>query len=220
MLSKLAELYSQGGVWMHPIATVSVVSFSIAIERVVALYFRYNINSNSFMAQIQKLVMANNIDRAIKLCNVTPTAILPRVLKAALTRANKGEVEISNALEIAQTEALRDLTKRTAILPTLANLATLCGLLGTIVGLIEAFTAVAAAPPDMKSQLLTEALAIGLNATAFGLLIAIPTLAMYIFLNATTKKLIDDMDVYALKIHHLLVSRGKTQGQGMAGAVD
>ena len=72
----------------------------------------------------------------------------------------------------------------------------------------------------MKSQLLTEALSIGLNATAMGLGVAIPTLAFYIFLNMTTKNIVDDMDVYALKIHHLLVARGKTQGQGMAGAVD
>jgi len=220
MFGKIAEFYGQGGPWMHPITLVSIIAISISVERIIALYFRYNINSSSFMAQIQKLVMANNIDRAIKLCNVTPTAILPRVLKAALTRANKGEVEISNALEIAQTEALRDLTKRTSILPTLSNLATLAGLLGTIVGLIEAFTAVAAAPPDMKSQMLTAALAIGLNSTAYGLIVAIPTLAFYVFLNTTTKKLIDDMDVYALKIHYLPVARGKTQGQGMAQAVE
>lgn len=209
MIGKLAEFFVQGGIWMYPIAVLSAVSWSISLERVYALFFRFSINSNAFVAQVQKLVMANNIDRAIKLCNATPQAVLPRVLKAALTRANKGEEEISNALEIATAECMRDITKRTALLPTIANLATLSGLLGTIVGLIEAFSAVALAPPDMKQQLLTESLAIGLNATAFGLTVAIPTLAFYVFLNSATKRLIDDIDVYALKIQYLLIARGR-----------
>ncbi len=217
-MSTLAEFYTAGGIWMHPITVLSAVSWTIALERVYALFFRYSINGGAFVAQIQKLVMANNIDRAIKLCNATPSAVLPRVLKAALTRANKGEEEIANALEIATAECMRDITVRTAVLPTVANLATLAGLLGTIVGLIEAFSAVALAPPDMKSQLLTQSLAIGLNATAFGLLVAIPTLAFYVFLNSATKRLIDDLDVYALKIQYLLISRGRSGGTHITAA--
>jgi biopolymer transport protein ExbB len=209
MIASLAKFFADGGIWMYPILLLSAVSWSLSLERVYALFFRFSINSNAFVAQIQKLVMANNIDRAIKLCNATPRAVLPRVLKSALTRANKGEEEISNALEIATAECMSDITKRTGLLPTIANLATLCGLLGTIVGLIQAFSAVALAPPDMKSQLLTESLAIGLNATAFGLSVAIPTLAFFVFLNSATKKLVDDIDVYALKIQYLLIARGR-----------
>jgi len=209
MLGKLAEFYSAGGIWMHPIVFCSVIAFSIIIERIVALFFRYNINGAHFMAQIQKLVLANNIDRAIKLCNAAPKAALPRVVKAALTRANKGEVEISNALEEAMLEVLPEITKRTPALQNLANLSTLLGLLGTIVGLIEAFSAVALAPPDMKSQLLTQSLAIGLNATALGLIVAIPSLGFFIYLQGATKKIIDELDQYSLKIQNLLVARGK-----------
>jgi biopolymer transport protein ExbB len=208
-MHEAAEFYRQGGIWMHPIALVSVFVFGISAERIYALYFRYNINASQFMAQIQKLVLTNNIDRAIKLCNASPQAALPRVIKAALTRANKGEVEIENALEEASVEVLRDIGKRIPILPNLANVATLCGLLGTIVGLIEAFTAVASAPPDMKSQLLTQALAIGLNATALGLIVAIPALVLFVFLSTSSKKIIEDVDQYSLKIQNLLVARSR-----------
>ncbi len=208
-LAGLAEFYNAGGVWMHPITAAIMVVWAIAAERAYVLFFRYNINAPQLMAQVQKLVLANNIDRAIKLCNSAPQAALPRVIKAALTRANKGEEEISNALEESSIEVLRDLNKRVTMLPSLANMCTLLGLLGTIIGLIEAFAAVAQAPPDMKSQMLTQALAIGLNSTAYGLIGAIPALALYMWLNNATKKIIEDIDQYALKLQNLLIARGK-----------
>src|SRR5262245_60353432 len=83
-LSWVAQFYKDGGVWMHPIALVGVIALACVVERVVQIFFRYNINATAFMAQIHKLVMANNIDRAIKLCNGAPSALLPRVIKAGL----------------------------------------------------------------------------------------------------------------------------------------
>ncbi len=208
-LGWISQFYKDGGVWMHPITLVGVISVAIIIERIVQVYFRYNINATAFMSQIHKLVMANNIDRAIKLCNAAPTALLPRVIKAGLTRANKGEVEISNAIEEATLDALPELNKRTPMLPNLANLATLCGLLGTIIGLIDAFSAVASAPPDMKSQMLTKALSIGLNATAFGLLVAIPSLAAFLALNGATRGIMEAIDLHSFKLQNMLTARGR-----------
>lgn len=209
MIGDLAKAYTDGGFFMHPIAFVSVFGVAIAIERFIFLFFKYNINANQFMAQIQKLVMANNIDRAIKLCNAAPSAALPKVIKAGLTRANKGEIEIANAVEEATLEVIPNITKRTPTLQQVANIATLLGLLGTIIGLIKAFEAVATAPPDMKTQMLTASISIAMNTTAFGLLVAIPTLACYIFLNNVSKKIIDEIDQYSVKLQNLLVSRGK-----------
>lgn len=209
MLSYMAKFYVDGGAFMHPIALVSVVGFAIVIERVIFLFFKYNINAPQFMAQVQKLVMANNIDRAIKLCNAAPSAALPRVIKAGLTRANKGELEINNAIEEATLEVVPLVTKRTGTLSAVANIATLLGLLGTIQGLIDAFAAVASAPPDMKSQMLTQAISIAMNTTAFGLIVAIPLLAAYVFLSGTTKKILDEIDQYSVKLINLLVARGK-----------
>ena len=85
----IAEFYSNGGFWMHPILFMSVIGLGVMIERFIFLYFKYNINAAAFMGQIQKLVMANNIDRAIKLCNAAPAAALPRVIKAGLTRPTR-----------------------------------------------------------------------------------------------------------------------------------
>jgi biopolymer transport protein ExbB len=209
MLAGAAKFFVDGGPFMWPIAITSVFGVAIMVERVIFLFFKYNINANQFMAQIQKLVMANNIDRAIKLCNAAPSAALPKVIKAGLTRANKGEIEIANAIEEASLEVIPNITKRTPTLQAVSNVATMLGLLGTIMGLIDAFDAVAKAPPDQKTTMLTAAIAIAMNTTAFGLIVAIPTIAAYVFLNNTVKKIIDEIDQYSVKLQNLLVSRGK-----------
>jgi biopolymer transport protein ExbB/TolQ len=179
------------------------------IERIIYIFFKYNVNAEAFMAQVQKLVMANNIERAIKLCNAAPAAALPKVVKAGLTRANRGEVEIQNAVEEATLETVPILQKRTPNLAQIANLATLIGLLGTITGLITAFRAVGAVSPELKAKVLAQGISEAMYNTAFGLSIAIITMIGHLFLTNMTKKIIDEIDQYSVKLENLLISRGK-----------
>ncbi len=205
----IAKFYSDGGAWMHPILFVSIVCLAVVIERVIALYFKYGISASTFMAQIQKLVMANNVDRAIKLCNSQPSAALPRVMKAGLTRANKGPEEIQNAVEEATLEIVPLITKRATMLPSLANIATLLGLLGTILGLIEAFGALSdpSIPPDKRQALLSNGISMAMNTTAMGLIVAIPSLFVQLFISAKVKGLMEELDQYSVKLENLLISR-------------
>lgn len=213
-MGAIAEAFRTGGIWMYIILAVSIFSIGITIERFIYLFFKYSVNAEPFMAQIQKLVMANNIDRAIKLCNAQPSAALPRVIKAGLTRANKGEVEITNAIEEATLEVVPMVQKRTPTLQPLANIATLLGLLGTIIGLIGAFEALEKATPETRQKLLAKGIALAMNTTAAGLIVAIPTLIFHMILSAMTKKILDEIDMYSVKLENLLISRGK------GGAVD
>jgi len=208
-MGAIAEAFRTGGIWMYIILATSIFAIGIVIERFIFLFFKYSINAEAFMAQVQKLVMANNIDRAIKLCNAAPSAALPRVIKAGLTRANKGEVEIQNAIEEATLEVVPMVQKRTASLQALANIATLLGLLGTIIGLIEAFEALEKATPENRQRLLARGIALAMNTTAFGLIVAIPTLVAHLILSGTTKKILDEIDMYSVKLENLLISRGK-----------
>jgi len=210
-MSQLASFYTNGGMFMHPIAVCLIFGIGLMVERFIFLYFKYNINGAAFMAQIQKLVMANNIDRAIKLCNAAPSAALPKVVKAGLTRANKGELEINNAIEEASLEVIPKVQKRTNLLQAVANVATMLGLLGTIFGLIEAFKALDSATADQKSKLLAQYISIALNTTAFGLVAAIPCLVAHAILSAITKKIIDEIEEYTVKLQNLLFSRAKGQ---------
>ncbi len=208
-MGAIAEAFRTGGVWMYLILATSIFAIGIAIERFIFLFFKYNINAEAFYAQVQKLVMANNVDRAIKLCNAAPSAALPKVVKAGLTRANKGEVEIQNAVEEATLEVVPRIQKRTTALASLANIATLLGLLGTIIGLIEAFEALEKATPENRQRLLARGIALAMNTTAFGLIVAIPTLIAHLILSGQTKRLLDEIDLYSVKLENLLISRGK-----------
>jgi biopolymer transport protein ExbB len=211
-MQAIAEAFDSGGGWMYVIAFTSVVGLGIIVERFIFLFFKYNINANAFMGQIQKLVMANNIDRAIKLCNAAPNAALPKVIKAGLTRANKGELEIANAIEEATLEVVPIVQKRTPTLGGVANVATLLGLLGTIVGLIQAFAALESAAPDQRAAALARGIAVAMNTTAFGLIVAIPCMTAQMFLQAVTTKILNEIDQYSVKLENLLVSRYRAGG--------
>ena len=211
-MQAIATAFSQGGGWMYVIAFTSVIGLGLIVERFIFLFFKYNINANAFMGQIQKLVMANNIDRAIKLCNAAPNAALPKVIKAGLTRANKGELEISNAIEEATLEVTPIVQRRTPTLGGVANIATLLGLLGTIVGLIQAFAALESAAPDQRAAALAKGISVAMNTTAFGLIVAIPCMSAQLFLQAVTTKILNEIDQYSVKLENLLVSRYRAGG--------
>jgi biopolymer transport protein ExbB/TolQ len=215
-MGDLAKAFTEGGVFMYVILLVSVAGIAVIIERFIFLFFRYNINASAFMAQITKLVMANNIDRAIKLCNAAPTAALPRVIKAGLTRANKGEIEISNAIEEASLEVVPLVQKRTPTLLAIANVATLMGLLGTIVGMIQAFGALGGASPEERAVLLSKGIAVAMNTTAFGLIVAVPCMIAHIFLSNMTTKIVNEIDEYSVKLENLLAARARAGGGSAA----
>ncbi|MGB0590025.1 MAG: MotA/TolQ/ExbB proton channel family protein [Myxococcota bacterium] len=208
-MDSIAKAMSEGGIWMYIILATSIVGVGIMIERFVMLFFKYNINATAFMAQIQKLVMANSIDKAIKLCNAAPSAALARVIKAGLTRANKSADEIQNAVEEATLEVIPFIQRRTNTLAAIANIATLMGLLGTIIGMIGAFSDMATVAPDKRQEALGRNISLAMNTTAFGLIVAIPCMLAHLILSGVTKKIIDEIDLYSVKLENLLISRHK-----------
>jgi biopolymer transport protein ExbB/TolQ len=206
-MDDFAQFYQEGGFFMHPIALCAVLGAGVMVERFIFLFFRFNINGGQFFNQVQKLVMANNIDRAIKLCNAADKAALARVMKAGLTRANKSESDIAAAIEEAMLEVSPAITKRISMIAAVANIATLLGLLGTIFGMIDAFTAVAVAAADQRSQALAKGISIAINTTGFGLMVAIPLLSAQVFIQGLAKKIADEVDLYAVKLENLLAAR-------------
>lgn len=199
----------KGGFFMWPILVSAVFSIAITAERLFYILFRANIDGTAFMAQVQKLIMANNIDRAIKLCNAEPNRALPRVLKAGLTRANQKGSDVQNAVEESVLEVYPQLNKRTGFLPMLANVATLLGLLGTIDGLIIAFEAVAHASAETKGALLAAGISTAMFTTYAGLVVAIPILVLHSIVQSRTVKIMDEIDQFSLKTVNLLGARNR-----------
>ena len=202
---------SSGFIFMWAITLALLFGLAIAAERMVFIYGRYSLNGQGFMTQIQKMILANNIDRAIKLCNAQPHAALSRVLKAGLTRANRSELEIQNGVDEATLEVLPDLQKRTGFLSMIANVATLLGLLGTIYGLIRCFAALVDVDPSAKHAALANGISIAMYTTLWGLSVAIPILVVFSLLQGKTIKTIDEIDQYSVKLINLLASRRRGQ---------
>lgn len=210
-------LLTKGGVFVWLILVAGVFSAGVALERFFVLFFRANVNARAFMAQIQKHVMAGDLDQAIRHCNAEPQAALPRVVKAALTRADRPEHEITNAVDEAVLEVGPVVNRRLSYLTMLANVATLMGLLGTIAGLIQAFTAVAEAPPETKQGLLAAGIAIAMYTTAAGLIVAIPTLVVHSILLNRANKVLDDVDQYSVRALNLLLARRRGEPPAAVG---
>ncbi len=208
MIQTLAEFFKEGGPFMFVNVATSAVAIAIIVERVVVLAFRLNLNAPPFMEQVQKLVLAGNIDRAIKLCAAVPGAALARVVKAGLSRSNRGEQEVARALEEAVLEMTPLVTKRIQPLWSLANIATLVGLIGTITGLIGTFKSLGAASPEMKQVMLSKGISEAMNNTAFGLTIAVVCIVAHLLLSSKAKQMIEEIEYSALKLENLLNRRG------------
>jgi len=180
----------------------------IAIERLIRIR-QYSVDSRAFMAKLKKYILSDNIDRAISLCNSKPGAVLPRVLKAGLTRAKDSEEDIQNAIDEATLEVLPKLEARALYLPVLANLATLLGLFGTIVGLIMAFKGGDAVDAVQRQAFLQKAIALAMNSTALGIMVAMPALFVNALLQSKINSIVSDIDQYSVKLINLLSASRK-----------
>ncbi len=189
---------------------ILVLAFVIAviIDRSVFITRKYQkVNSAEFMSTVRKLVQAGNIDRAIKLCDAEPLPLL-EVVKSGLTQVNRGEEAVIASMEEKMAEVMPQLEKRTGSLWTLANIATLIGLLGTISGLIRAFKAVGTIDdPSQKTALLSAGIAEAMWNTFLGLFIAVIAMVAHLILHGMTKRHKADMENVTMKLENLLTLR-------------
>ncbi len=187
---------------------VLAIVLAVIAERFVYILTKYRVNSREFMAQIRKLVQAGNIDRAIKLCEAAPLPLL-QVVKAGLTQAQRGDDAVIASMEEKWAELHPELEKRIGALWTLANIATLIGLLGTITGLIHSFGAVAHAAADQRAQLLSAGISEAMWNTALGLGIAVLCMIFHLYLHSSAKKIKQDMELSTMKLENLLLNKGQ-----------
>lgn len=208
-MNEFAQFFVEGGSWMIPIALVSVVALAVCVERIYAIMVVYNTDGKKLGQQVLAAVRNNQDAEAIAACEKKGRAAVAQMLKNGVAHAHGGEETVASAMEETTIEVTPEIQKRTSSLGGLASLATLLGLLGTVMGLIDAFRVVAEAPADQKSVLMTKAIAVAMNTTAFGLIVAIPVTGVYILLLGASKKITDEMDIYSLKLENVLRSRRK-----------
>lgn len=206
MLAKIAMAFEQGGFFMYPIMIIQLVSIAIIIERVYFLFMKRKTNNIEFVSQMEETIRRGDIDLVIAKTQGMKESTLATAINAGATAAKNlgGKEEIQGRMDevlIAENAAL---DKRTSFLSMLGNVATLTGLLGTITGMIKSFAAVSYANPSEKAALLSAGISEAMNATAYGLITAIPALVAYAILVNRTNVLMEELTQGALKAFNLL----------------
>jgi biopolymer transport protein ExbB/TolQ len=206
ILYRVLGFFQSGGVFMYPILLILAVGLAIAIERYVYLTLVRSRNRGVWK-RVLPLLESGRYESARELVMRSDAAV-SRILGYGLNRAERrgsGE-EIQMAMEEGLLEVVPRLEKRTHYLATLANVATLLGLLGTIIGLTDAFSTVAAADPADRANLLSASISIAMNTTAFGLIVAIPLLLVHAVMQTKTAELVDSLEIVTVRLSNLVLS--------------
>lgn len=202
---ELVKFFQTGGIFMYPILIVMAVGIAISVERFIYLSKTVS-TTNKLWKQINPMLKANDFARVQQVlsANTTPLA---RVLNYGFARfkPNAKRERLEAAMEEGVMEVTSEIEERTHYLATLANVSTLIGLFGTVTGLIQAFAAVAGADPAEKAELLTASISIAMNSTALGLGAAIPLLLIHSYLATKASKLLDTLEMAAVKCLNILV---------------
>jgi len=202
----IVSFFTRGGMFMFPIVVVAAVSAAIAIERYITLT-RMRVANRKAWDRVEPLLMKGDFDKAREITSKDDAAVSRLLgMGLALHGAVRRRDDVEKAMEESMMEVIPQLQKRTHYLATFANLATLLGLLGTVSGLIHAFSAVATVNPAEKASLLSASISEAMNCTAFGLLTAIPGLLFYAILQARTQHIIDGINESVVSTLNLVLS--------------
>jgi biopolymer transport protein ExbB len=200
-----------GGPFMYPILIVFAVGAAIAIERYFTLT-RVTTKNQSAWSRVQPALINGEFERAREMTSKDDSTI-SKLLSMGLARqgAVRRREDIEIAMEETMMEIIPQLEKRTPYVALASSIATLLGLLGTIMGLIQAFTAVANANPAEKADLLSASISVAMNTTAFGLMVAIPLLITNTVLTAKTGEIVDSLEMASVKALNVISSKARRQ---------
>jgi biopolymer transport protein ExbB len=210
LFSTIVRFFQHGGLFMYPIALVLALAVAITLERFLFLR-RTEKENRALWEQVQPMIASNDLAGAESLVAGSETAI-GRILQNGLaqSRVDRRRSEVEIATEEGLMEVLPAIEKRTHYLATFSNMSTLLGLLGTVVGLIAAFAALGEADPTEKADLLSKGISEAMNCTAFGLMVAIPTLILHAYLQSRTTELVDGLEGVAAKFVSVVCGRTRS----------
>ena len=207
-MANILKFMAENFIHVFPIVLAGAIGLIIAVERSIALMWSYPIGAfEGFFDHVRLLIMKDRIPEAIALCERMREKPIARVVREGLMRANQPEQLIEHGLHIAVSEATDRIQARTPFLGTIANVATLFGLLGTIIGLVQSFEAVGAASAANRSAMLANGISTAMNATMMGLGVAIPCMIAFSYLSSRSNRLVSQVDQAAVRTLDLLQQR-------------
>jgi len=212
----LGEVFIKGGPVMWPILLVSILALAICLERGIALR-QENVIDQDFTAEVRRLSTKGDLELAQKICQDNQSS-MARILKAGLTRASHGILEIERAIEAAGAREAAQMEANLRGLGVCANLAPLLGLLGTVTGMINAFNVISQSGTG-NPHLVASGIAEALITTATGLIVGIPALALYHYFRGRVDRFIFQMEEESLTfVEDLIKAMERFEQQQRRGA--
>jgi biopolymer transport protein ExbB/TolQ len=207
VIDNVITFFQQGGVFLYPTAAIFVIGVGIAIERFIYLR-RVTAGNRKLWAELVPLFESGNFPRAMQVAEQTDSA-LAQIMRYGISRVAtaRRRDDIEKAMEESLIEVIPRLEKRTHYLATLANIGMLMGLLGTVIGLINAFASVASVNPAEKAAMLSASISVAMNNTASGLGVAITLLLAHMYLETKTTELVDSLEVASMKFLNAAIER-------------
>ena len=209
MYTSVVNFFQDGGPFMYLILMVLAIGIAIALERYIYLSVSRR-NNRRLLVKLMPLMQKGDYQSVYNITAKSGAAVSQMLTQGiARMRSASSRDDIETAMEETMMEAIPRLEKRTHYLAMFANIATLLGLLGTIIGLIEAFTAVSKVDPAQKAEILSSSISVAMNTTAFGLMVAIPMIFIYTVLQTKTTEIVDSLEMATVKFVNLMMSRKK-----------
>jgi len=206
LFASAAKRFEGGGWGMYPITVCFIFFVAITIDRFYALFLRGAINKEAFMRGLKKHIYSGDLDKAISYVAGQKQTPLTLTVKAGLMNVPKGDAEVQAAMDESALRENPKLEARTGYLAMIGNAGMLCGLLGTVSGLITCFDAVAHVNPADKATILSQGISEAMNCTAFGLITAIPSLIMFSIFNGRTQHMLDDINESSVGVLNLVIA--------------
>ncbi len=203
----LFEILNAGGWMMYVILLMSIIALGLSFERGAMLYGFTMLNADKLLKTVIHHVEKRDYAAALEACQITTSHPLPRVLRAGLERANCRDKEIEKAMEGEMLAAVPRVERGLGLLSFFGNAATLLGLLGTIFGLIQAFSGVSAASASARQEVLAAGISVAMYTTAFGIMAALPVLFFHTLLSGRAEKLLTEMEEGATRLTSALAGR-------------
>jgi len=208
IVEMLMAVAKSGGIFVYLILFIMVFGVAIVIERILFIN-RSKINGTALLTTVREALKADNREQALAACSASKaplSLVFARGLTEVVPPVRKEAVQ--GAIDEALLEVLPQIEKRIDYLPTLANIANLLGLLGTILGLIKSFQAISVADPAQKGALLAQGISTAMYATAFGLMVAIPLMFFYTILQSQTNQLLNHLEEFSFKFVKIVSEKG------------
>jgi biopolymer transport protein ExbB/TolQ len=205
MFEFIGTAFDKGGANMFIILATFIFLIGLMVERIVVLYFQANVDKEGFTRVLMKNLLNGDLKGAIKLCSISKFP-LARILHAGLLKVKEGDAAVQAALDEAALKELPKIEKRIGYLAMIGNVAVLMGLLGTILGLIRSFAAVAEADAASKATELAKGISEAMFNTAFGLATAILAIIAYAFLQSKAQHLADDINETTVSVMNLITA--------------